>query len=476
MLRAHPHADRRRRRTSTAGCCASSTPAISSRTLSIRWLRAAGFDLRTHKQRRRAVRLLGRRRTLPRAHRRRDRRRARRRRRLAGPVRAQGAQRQVLDTTSSSAACKRRSRSITRRSRSTWPTWSSSATLFTALNKDTQALHHELVAFDPPQAQALSDKAVDIIRAAEAGELPPRIAADRRLLSLPLSCAYPSAAGRRGMTHHAIARQATHDHHARPIPARRHRQRSRTGSRPHQQQQVFRVFGYAGSESTIAKHAIEALGLAPTSRDGRRPATCSMRAFTGKAALVMTRKGTPASTIHSLIYRVSEATPAGDREAQERSRRDPRASSPVARAGGAPVRRNRGSARSSCGSTDIHKPRFVLNAKSLLRDAKLIVLDEVSMVGAGDGARSARLRQADPGAGRSRPAAADQGRRRLHDADKPDVMLTEIHRQAGESAIIRLATMARRGQADSLRRARRFRLEDAPDRRRRPSSCCAAAR
>jgi hypothetical protein len=32
-------------------------------------------------------------------------------------------------------------------------------------------------------------------------------------------------------------------------------------------------------------------------------------AFTGKAALVMTRKGTPASTIHSLIYRVSDATP-----------------------------------------------------------------------------------------------------------------------------------------------------------------------
>ena len=27
----------------------------------------------------------------------------------------------------------------------------------------------------------------------------------------------------------------------------------------------------------------------------------------------------------------------------------------------------------------------------------------------------------------------------------PDIMLTEIHRQAGESAIIRLATMARQG-------------------------------
>jgi hypothetical protein len=52
-----------------------------------------------------------------------------------------------------------------------------SVTLFTALNKDTQALHHEIVCFDPPHAQALSDKAVAIIRAAEIGELPPRVAA-----------------------------------------------------------------------------------------------------------------------------------------------------------------------------------------------------------------------------------------------------------------------------------------------------------
>ena len=49
--------------------------------------------------------------------------------------------------------------------------------LVTALNKDTQALHHEVVPFDPSSAQALSDKAVDILRAAEAGEMPPRIAA-----------------------------------------------------------------------------------------------------------------------------------------------------------------------------------------------------------------------------------------------------------------------------------------------------------
>ena len=48
--------------------------------------------------------------------------------------------------------------------------------LVTALNKDTQALHHELVPFDRSVAQALSDKAVDVLRAAQAGELPPRIA------------------------------------------------------------------------------------------------------------------------------------------------------------------------------------------------------------------------------------------------------------------------------------------------------------
>lgn len=51
-------------------------------------------------------------------------------------------------------------------------------TLFTALNKDTQELFHETVAFDAACAQALSDKAVAIIRAAKAQELPPRIAPD----------------------------------------------------------------------------------------------------------------------------------------------------------------------------------------------------------------------------------------------------------------------------------------------------------
>ena len=49
--------------------------------------------------------------------------------------------------------------------------------LLTALNRDTPALRHEAVPFEPDEAQRLSDLAVDIHLAAEAGELPPRAAA-----------------------------------------------------------------------------------------------------------------------------------------------------------------------------------------------------------------------------------------------------------------------------------------------------------
>jgi len=50
--------------------------------------------------------------------------------------------------------------------------------LFTAVNKDTCELHHELVPFDAALAQATSDKAVRVLRASDAGELLPRLTAD----------------------------------------------------------------------------------------------------------------------------------------------------------------------------------------------------------------------------------------------------------------------------------------------------------
>ncbi|TSJ64149.1 hypothetical protein FO470_02315 [Starkeya sp. 3C] len=50
--------------------------------------------------------------------------------------------------------------------------------LFTAINKDTAELHHELVPFDAARAQAASDRAVRILRATDVHELLPRVAHD----------------------------------------------------------------------------------------------------------------------------------------------------------------------------------------------------------------------------------------------------------------------------------------------------------
>ena len=48
--------------------------------------------------------------------------------------------------------------------------------LFTAINKDTAELHHELVPFDAELAQRMSDRAVRVLRACDAGDLLPRVA------------------------------------------------------------------------------------------------------------------------------------------------------------------------------------------------------------------------------------------------------------------------------------------------------------
>nr|CRH06162.1 conserved protein of unknown function [Candidatus Magnetococcus massalia] len=52
---------------------------------------------------------------------------------------------------------------------------SANPALFTAINKDTSEIHHELVQFDAPLAQKMSDRAVRIIKATESHDLLPRI-------------------------------------------------------------------------------------------------------------------------------------------------------------------------------------------------------------------------------------------------------------------------------------------------------------
>ncbi|MBX9740492.1 MAG: hypothetical protein K2X62_10480 [Beijerinckiaceae bacterium] len=56
------------------------------------------------------------------------------------------------------------------------PGLASNPALFTAINKDTAELHHELVPFDADLAQRISDRGVRILQAMDAGELLPRIA------------------------------------------------------------------------------------------------------------------------------------------------------------------------------------------------------------------------------------------------------------------------------------------------------------
>jgi hypothetical protein len=64
----------------------------------------------------------------------------------------------------------------------TVPGISANPALFTAINKDTAELHHELVPFDAGFAQQMSDRGVRILQATDAGELLPRIAAHRDFL------------------------------------------------------------------------------------------------------------------------------------------------------------------------------------------------------------------------------------------------------------------------------------------------------
>ena len=71
------------------------------------------------------------------------------------------------------------------------------------------------------------------------------------------------------------------------------------------------MFGYAGSgKSTVLRFALDELGLSPHQgdRDGGCVPGVVTATFTGKAAYVLKNKGTPARTIHSLIYSVLEAT------------------------------------------------------------------------------------------------------------------------------------------------------------------------
>jgi exodeoxyribonuclease-5 len=212
-------------------------------------------------------------------------------------------------------------------------------------------------------------------------------------------------------------------------------------------QQIFRLFGYAGTgKSTVLKFALDELGLEPHKGD-REGDSCVpgvvTATFTGKAALVLRRKGTPARTIHSLIYSVVTAT---DEEIEAAAKKIEEAEKNACSLTGFDhTAAEAGIEAMRQALSQMKKPRFALNPQSDAALARLVVLDEVSMVGE-DMARDLIsfgkpiLVLGDPG---QLPPIKGEG---AFTNDAPDIMLTEIHRQAEESAIIRLATMARRGE------------------------------
>ena len=169
-------------------------------------------------------------------------------------------------------------------------------------------------------------------------------------------------------------------------------------------------------------------------REPRRrvAAACSIAAFTGKAALVMTRKGTPASTIHSLIYRVSEATP----EEIARVEQELPTCAPAS-AAWAPAR---ALVRRDADPPPRAAPRATCTSRASCSTSSRCCATPTSSCSTRSRWSATRWPPTCwPSASRSWCSAIPGSCRRSRakapsPTAQPDVMLTEIHRQAGESA------------------------------------------
>jgi len=160
--------------------------------------------------------------------------------------------------------------------------------------------------------------------------------------------------------------------------------------------QIFTLFGYAGTgKTTLARHFAEGTD------------SPMFAAFTGKASLVMRKAGcVGARTIHSLIYIAEQNEKTGE-------------------------------------------VTFRLNGNSDLRLADLLIIDECSMVNEELGKHLLSFKKpilvlGDPA---QLPPVDGAG---FFTERKPDIMLTEIHRQAKDNPIIYLATEARNGRMPDI--------------------------
>lgn len=205
-------------------------------------------------------------------------------------------------------------------------------------------------------------------------------------------------------------------------------------------QQVFRLFGYAGTgKTTLARHLAEGV-------DG----TVLFGAYTGKAAYVLRTKGCPgASTIHSMIYCSRGDSGAKLKEleaayvslvAQLRSEgMDDETIKKYRRTADLLelIRRERDNQA---------RPMFRLNPDAPIKEADLVVIDECSMVDGrmGEDLLSFGKKVLVLGDPAQLPPVGGGGF--FTEDVTPDIMLTDIHRQAADNPIIRLATATRQEQ------------------------------
>ncbi|KQS95345.1 AAA family ATPase [Rhizobium sp. Leaf386] len=160
------------------------------------------------------------------------------------------------------------------------------------------------------------------------------------------------------------------------------------------ERQVFRVWGFAGTgKTTLARHFANEV-------DGR----VHYAAFTGKAAMVMRKNGCDgAATIHSTIYKVDIDEETG-------------------------------------------RTKFKKRPKYDLQGVKLLIIDECSMVDEDLGRDLLSFGIPILVLGDPAQLPPVKGGGFFTNAD-PDIMLTEIHRQAAENPILRAATAIREGRS-----------------------------
>lgn len=198
----------------------------------------------------------------------------------------------------------------------------------------------------------------------------------------------------------------------------------RDGSDP-----VYYLAGYAGTgKTTLAKYLAQ-------SHDG----TVLFGAFTGKAASVLRSKGCDgAMTIHQMIYHVSERSGATLRKLQRDLEAAIAMDDPMERID--KLQRLVNEERKK-----MKQPAFSVNPDAPASEASLIVIDECSMVNErmGEDLLSFNTPVLVLGDQAQLPPVRGGG---YFTNQKPNLELTEIHRQARDNPIIDLATRVRRGE------------------------------